>query len=74
MNIQDALKKAREKKMAIRKSWWPEGYFLTEDGAFLIGNQGELYRFDIESLLSKDWVVTTDNKKELNAEVSDHNS
>ena len=61
MNIQTAIEEARKTKMAIKKKWWPEGYSISEDAGFLTGNRGEIYRFDVESLLSQDWIVTAEN-------------
>lgn len=67
MNIQTALKKARATNMALKKKWWPKGYFVFEKGAFLVSRKSEKpYHFDIESLLSKDWIVTAENLLEEN--------
>lgn len=65
MNIQTAIEEARKTKMVIKKKWWPEGYSISEDAGWLIGSrQGLIYRFDIESLLSEDWIVTAENLQE----------
>lgn len=63
MNIQTAIEEARKTNMALKKKWWPKGYFIFESGAFLVGmRKKEPYRFDVESLMSDDWIVADENR------------
>jgi hypothetical protein len=66
MNIIEALNESRETKMALKKQWWPEGYYLIQNGAFLTDAHGGVYRFDVESLVSVDWILTSENPDKNN--------
>jgi hypothetical protein len=63
MNIQDALKKAKECNMAIKMRDWPVKEYIcqTRDrfGHITIGRFALVFTFTPELLMSDDWIVTS---------------
>ncbi|MCK9435220.1 MAG: hypothetical protein M0R32_10500 [Candidatus Cloacimonetes bacterium] len=66
MNIQAALKKARETNKALKGKGWPKGLFVYHG----IDNQlhwqdGKPFTFDVASLLSNKWITTKEGPYHL---------